>query len=95
MRKINIKSTKSIVIVFFTLICATVFFAIATSGKGAQIVAIEREIASLEQENRELESHIVAHNSLRKIADEAANSGLIKDTKILYWNQDLSVATLP
>lgn len=89
------KSTKSLVAVFFLLLCFTVFFAIAGSGKGAKIVSIERKIRAIEDQNRELEAKLVSNNSLTKVSQKASEKGLTKDVTIVYWNQDQSVAKLP
>lgn len=90
-----IHKTKIIVGGFFFLLCLTVFFAIASAGKGAHLVALEKEIYTLESQNRELEVQIVNQNSLKKVAEKAQEQGLVKATNVLYWNQDLSVAKLP
>ena len=78
------------------LVCATVFFAISASTYGATLRSVEKEIAALEKENRQLSEEVVAASSLIKTAPESEELGLVTPHEVIYltneekfaWGQD-------
>lgn len=66
------------------------------ASRGSEMVHLEREISSLEQENRELEERIASQSSLTDLAKRAQDLGLHKPYQIVYTTDgEDSLAKLP
>lgn len=104
MTRLNLKSklkTKSrfqflLVLYLVFLVAATVFFAISASTYGVALRGIEKDIATIEKENRQLAEEVVAAASLTKTAPQSESLGLITPQTVIYltneekfaWGQD-------
>ena len=101
MKKIKIqkgnkfKITNLLAMTCFVLVCAIVYITISSASTGATLSKLEKEEASLVQQNNEISESLVNKNSLSKLYEESSDLGFFKPTDILYINVPESVAQLP
>ncbi|MBI3396915.1 hypothetical protein HY045_00400 [Candidatus Woesebacteria bacterium] len=69
-----------------------VFTTIETAAEGAEVTKLEREEASLVEENRELSEKSLG-TSLSQTEESAQNTGFIKPQKIVYLGEEETVAS--
>lgn len=86
-----------ITVVLLALLGAvTVFNAIEQAAKGAELVYLEQKADRLIEENKDLNSKLVAGSSLSKVSVKANEVGMVKPENIMYLTSEAqAVAQLP
>ena len=85
----NLSKTVKILGVFiFILVGCAVFVSITNSSKGSELVAIEKEIAMVERDNRELTTKIVKETSLTKLMDRVPEMKMEKPEELVYLTNE-------
>lgn len=85
---------QKIVYLFTSIVfVGTILLSVIASSEGAKLVGLEKKIKTLESQNRELETSLIAKDSLKKVSENISDTGLKSNPLVLYWNQDVSVAT--
>jgi len=85
MKKLS-KTAKILGILMIVLIMGTVFVSISYSSKGSELLMIEREIAQVERENRDIKTKVIKETSLTKLTEAVDELELIKpeETAVVY-----------
>lgn len=95
MNKQNLLSSrKFLVLISGGFLIATVLLSIFASVKGSELVDLERKIATLESDNREMTEKIISKNSLSGAAAVADQLGFGSQQSVIYLNRDTAVAGL-
>jgi cell division protein FtsL len=86
------KHTNLFVIILAILMVVTIFTAIKASGKGTDLVALEREASILREKNQELKDSIVTYSSLSEVKKIAEVNGMIHPERFVYMtNQGIAM----
>lgn len=78
----------AILVLIFTMLVGTIFFAVDTATAGAEISKLENEIYSLSKENRELGEEVIKLSSVSAIDTSAEDLGFAKPEKTVYLTLD-------
>lgn len=77
MKKLS-KTAKILGVFMIILIMGTIFVSISYSSKGSELLMIEREIAQVERENRDIKTKVIKETSLTKLTEAVDGLELVK-----------------
>ena len=87
-------SKRNIIFIIFNtgVILASVYLAIISSSRGANLISLEEKRLALEEKKQILTAELVAKTSLAEVSGMADELGMHKPERIIYLNGGESVA---
>jgi hypothetical protein len=95
LKKDRPKSQIFLGIVSLILLAGTVICSVGTSSLGSKLLRLEREIAKIDSENRDLRGQMISESSLNLVSEKAIEEGMVKSGKVIYISKGEFVAKLP
>lgn len=74
------------------LLVANVFVAVDSSVRGARLMAIEKQINEIEEQNKRLTDVLISHTSLSEVIQSSQDLGFNQPEETLYLTTQVPVA---